>query len=242
MPVALREREITSLENVPQRAAIPESPPQNALRLVLAMRRRLDHVSLTSLLCDMPGVDLVASEADLTIAMEACRSLEPDAAIFDINFPNAAAPRIGDWLIRDGYVKRIAFLDDRLAILRAREALSIQGAIYFTRDEDLLAVCSELRRPVAKRGNGPPPGARPNLLTSMDMLKRFDHQGLTGLTAKERLVLRYLAGGYPVKEIAKMLNLAHSTVDNHKSRIMKKLNLHRSTLLTRIAIEAGLVD
>jgi DNA-binding NarL/FixJ family response regulator len=191
----------------------------------------------------MRGIDLVAVESELTAAMEACRSLEPDAAIIDISFPHSASIKAARWLVKDGYLRRIAFLDDRLALLRAHDALSIKGAIYFTRDAELHAVCNELRLPTPLKSSGNNASrSGPTLVTNMAALKRFDNRGITDLTAREKVVLAHLAEGYPVKEIARMLNLADSTVDNHKSRIMKKLDLHRGTLLARIAIESGLVD
>ncbi|RIK88211.1 MAG: DNA-binding response regulator, partial [Planctomycetota bacterium] len=33
-----------------------------------------------------------------------------------------------------------------------------------------------------------------------------------------------------------------STVDNHKWRLMKKLNVQRTTHLTRLALRAGLIE
>jgi hypothetical protein len=42
-----------------------------------------------------------------------------------------------------------------------------------------------------------------------------------------------------VKEAAGVLNLAPNTVDNHRTRAMKVLNVDRATLLTRVAILYG---
>ena len=50
-----------------------------------------------------------------------------------------------------------------------------------------------------------------------------------------------IAMGYSVRECAKQMHLAASTIDNHKSRLMKKLRIHKSTELTHIAIRDGLI-
>jgi len=58
---------------------------------------------------------------------------------------------------------------------------------------------------------------------------------------RELEVLRLIAAGHSVKECAKLLGRSTSTIDNHKARLMKKLNCHRLVELTRLAIREGLV-
>ena len=52
-------------------------------------------------------------------------------------------------------------------------------------------------------------------------------------------MLRLIALGRSVRDCAHILDLARSTVDNHKSRLMKKLGLRKSQDLTRLAIREG---
>jgi DNA-binding NarL/FixJ family response regulator len=53
--------------------------------------------------------------------------------------------------------------------------------------------------------------------------------------------MRLIALGRSVRDCAHILELAQSTVDNHKSRLMKKLGLRKSQDLTRLAIREGLI-
>jgi DNA-binding NarL/FixJ family response regulator len=53
-------------------------------------------------------------------------------------------------------------------------------------------------------------------------------------------VLQLLAEGNSSKEVAYLLNLNVKTIDTHRQRIMKKLNLHNLADLTRYAIREGL--
>ena len=57
------------------------------------------------------------------------------------------------------------------------------------------------------------------------------------LTERERQVIRLFSLGCTVPEAAAILKLAPSTVDNHKSRAMKKLGTNKAALLTRVAIK-----
>ena len=58
------------------------------------------------------------------------------------------------------------------------------------------------------------------------------------LTEREREVVRLVSLGCTVKEAAKVLKLAPSTVDNHKSRAMAKLGTDKLALVARIAIKS----
>lgn len=57
------------------------------------------------------------------------------------------------------------------------------------------------------------------------------------LTNREAEVVRLVSLGCSVPEAAKILKLAVSTVDNHKSRAMAKLGTDKVALLTRVAIK-----
>lgn len=62
----------------------------------------------------------------------------------------------------------------------------------------------------------------------------------SSLTAREREILRHLAGGQTKREIAADLHLSPKTIDNHTTAIMTKLNIHNRVGLTRFAIREGI--
>jgi DNA-binding NarL/FixJ family response regulator len=62
---------------------------------------------------------------------------------------------------------------------------------------------------------------------------------VAALTPRQREVVRLISLGCTVKEAAGVLNLAPNTVDNHRTRAMKVLDVDRATLLTRVAIKYG---
>lgn len=58
------------------------------------------------------------------------------------------------------------------------------------------------------------------------------------LTEREYEVLILVVQGRPSKQIADILDLSVSTVDNHRAKIMKKLQAETTADLTRIALQA----
>lgn len=65
---------------------------------------------------------------------------------------------------------------------------------------------------------------------------------LAPLTAREREVLRAIAEGLTSKEIAERLFLSVRTVDSHRASLMRKLDERSVARLTRLAIQAGLLE
>ena len=68
-----------------------------------------------------------------------------------------------------------------------------------------------------------------------------DHPSISELTSREMQVMKLLAVGHSVRDCAEKMQLAVSTIDNHKSRMMKKLKIHKATEVTHLAIREGLI-
>ncbi len=62
------------------------------------------------------------------------------------------------------------------------------------------------------------------------------------LTDREREILQLIAESNSTKDIAAKLSISMKTVDNHRTNLMRKLNLHDVASLTRYAVETGLIQ
>jgi DNA-binding NarL/FixJ family response regulator len=62
------------------------------------------------------------------------------------------------------------------------------------------------------------------------------------LTSREQQIMRLLAQGHTSKQIAQQLSISPKTVDNHRTNIMNKLEVHSSLELVRYAARIGLID
>jgi DNA-binding NarL/FixJ family response regulator len=63
------------------------------------------------------------------------------------------------------------------------------------------------------------------------------HPVLNDLTPSERRILRMIADGKSSKEIAAQLFIHYRTVENHRTNICEKLDLHGPNTLIRFALE-----
>ena len=62
------------------------------------------------------------------------------------------------------------------------------------------------------------------------------------LTHRQRQVLKMLAEGKSIKEVAQRLKVSPKTVMTHKTNIMRKLNIHSMISLVHYAIRNGIAE
>ncbi len=80
------------------------------------------------------------------------------------------------------------------------------------------------------------------LMTLPDKAASVTDSGYGTLTPREQEVMRLLAEGAGVREVAERLCISPKTVENHRSHIMRKLDLHGTIELVRYAARLGLID
>ena len=67
-------------------------------------------------------------------------------------------------------------------------------------------------------------------------------QRKAGLSLRQRSVLQLLTEGLSAKQIADRLNISKRTVEHHKYRIMRQLNVNSTAALIQYAVKHGLVS
>jgi DNA-binding NarL/FixJ family response regulator len=80
------------------------------------------------------------------------------------------------------------------------------------------------------------------ILDSSFQETKINDPGYNSLTPREGEVFSMLAEGLSAKEIAEKLFISPKTVENHRSNIMSKLDIHSSHDLVRYAAKLGLID
>ena len=71
---------------------------------------------------------------------------------------------------------------------------------------------------------------------------RGNRETVAHLTFRERQVLILIAEGHTNKEIAKRLGIGVRTIETHRERLMRRLNIHSVAGLIKFAIAHGLVS
>jgi DNA-binding NarL/FixJ family response regulator len=66
--------------------------------------------------------------------------------------------------------------------------------------------------------------------------------GYDTLTPREQEIMVLLAQGFSSKKIAEKLFISPNTVENHRSNILRKLNIHNTIELVRYAARLGIIN
>ena len=172
-------------------------------------------------------------------------ALKPDLLLIDISLPD----KNGIELTRE-----IRFIMDTPAILivSAHEGVSYISAAFQAGANGYVAKVFSgeiLLAAMAAVVNGECFLDSSVAVTMVDALKGSparsprNHETAKGrLTSREQEVMRLLAEGFKVKEVAGMLYISPKTVENHKTSIMRKLKLHSFLELVRYAAKIELID
>jgi two-component system nitrate/nitrite response regulator NarL len=220
---------------------MPPAKPASGkvIRVLLADDHPVVRKGLGSCLAHAEQVVIVGEATDGQEALRKVKELAPDLVLMDIEMPllngltaadilrkeNPAVKVLllsmhndSDFVIRilqsgaRGYILKQAPTEE---LIKAIEMIHA-GETYFSQDVARLA----LNQFVRGQGDGP-------------------HAGQ--ISAREREVLIAIAEGLSNKEIACRLGVGVRTVETHRERIMRKLNIHSIAGLTRFAIAKGLI-
>jgi len=176
--------------------------------------------------------------------LQLCCELRPDVAIVDAGYPDNAAFEIASELILKKWTRGVLILDSEVRISRVLKAQELNSVSYYSKRADLTEVLEAIRM-LCRGEESFDPSIRDRIIYDRHGRPkhlRIDEQSVANLTKRELQVMKLLAEGHAGGKVAQFMQISPSTVDNHKSRLMKKLNVHKISHLTLIAIREGLVD
>lgn len=150
------------------------------------------------------------------------RKNTPDLVIVDIDIPSVNGIDVVQRMRRDGFSGGILVLTGKEGDHYIRRCASA-GADGFVSKKNNLSELSDAVRAI-RSGYG----YFPRHLARSDVVAgdaAADKDKLGELSAKELDVLRHLAKGVKVVDIARQMNISDKTVSTYKSRLMAKLGL-----------------
>jgi DNA-binding NarL/FixJ family response regulator len=212
------------------------------IRVVLADDERLIREGLRRLLALGADLEIVGEAADGEEALRLIPELRPDVALIDVRMPRLGGLELLERLRHDGWLPPSLVLttfDEPELLLQAAR----HGARGFLPKDVSLEELLGAIRALARGETWFQPALTASLRRGLaELPSRLDpDESWDRLTAREREVLRLVAGGLSNREIAEALDSAEGTVKNQVASVLSKLGVHDRTLAVLKAIEAGLL-
>jgi two-component system, NarL family, response regulator NreC len=212
----------------------PDANPTGSIRIVLADDHAAMRKSLRLLLDGEADIDVIAETDSLSAVIAHVHARRPDVLVLDLGMSSrGSAIAALDQLSREARDMSIVVLttnDDPAFARRTLDNGALGLVLKEMADSDLPAAVRE-----ASRGRL---YVSPLLAAKLNGGKRKSDK----LTPREREVLRLIALGYTSVEIAQKLGLSPRTIETHRARIHRKLNLDTRAQLVRYALQHELME
>ena len=204
-------------------------------RILLADDHTLLLDALEKLLAD--EWNIVGKIHDGTTLMRAVDELRPDVVVLDIAMPPTNGLELARGLKKQLPDTKLIFLTMNEDPDLAAEAFRI-GASAYVLKRSAASELSGAMREVIRGGRYIAPSLTQATVQS---LVKQPKPLAVDLTPRQREVLRLLANGYAMKEVAAVLNISSRTVAFHKYQMMAQLQVKSSAELIQYAIKQAIV-
>ena len=215
------------------------SAKKQIIKVLVADDHPVVRKGLQTCLAKQGTLRIVGEAADGDEALRKARELSPDVVLMDISMPGMNGLAVTEILRKEAPDMKVLILSvhrNKEYIFRVIQA----GAHGYVSKE---APPEELIRAIESVYEGEPHFSED---VRRDALNQFVIGGgkkppFAQLTSREREVLIHIADGESNKEIADQLGIGVRTIETHRERIMRRLNIHSVAGLTKYAIANGLI-
>ena len=202
-----------------------------------------DHVivryGLKQLFGAMGGITMAGEAANGEEALEALRHDRFDLVLLDLTMPGLCGTKLVGCIRDQAPDMPILIYSMHDELQTAKQALQAGASGYVAKGSGQDTLISAIRK-VAAGGRFVDP-----VIAEQMAFERPVNSGSAPharLSERERQVMKHLAKGVSIKEIAETCFISNKTVSTHKLRLMQKMNFRNDTDLVRYAIDNNLID
>jgi two-component system, NarL family, response regulator NreC len=195
---------------------------------------------IKAILSQERSMELVGEATDGREAVERALELKPDVVLMDISMPDLNGFDATTRIRQSNKKARILILtmyEEEEVIARCLNAGAAGYVLKDTPRSHLLHAIDVVHR----GGQYLSSRALKKVVTQYVKGAQVTSPSYEKLSVREREILKLLADGLAMKDIAVRLVLSVKTVDAHKTNLMRKLDLHDRAGLIKYAIEQKLI-
>ena len=209
------------------------------IRIIIADDHTLFRVGLRQMLHSFAGLEVVREAVDATEALAAAQRGAAELIVIDLTMPGATGTSLIEQIRKacPGLPILVLSMHDEPGTVR--RALQAGASGYITKGSSPEVLFTAVSR-VAAGERYIDPTLAESLALDAIALDRDDPQHMP--SPREWQVLRLIAQGVPLAQIAEQLHLSPKTVTTHKAHLMEKLGIENNADLIRYAVERKLAD
>jgi len=185
--------------------------------------------------------DIVGMAEDGRTLLKVAQEHNPDVVVLDISMPQLNGLDAARQLHKLLPTCKIIFLTMHADPVYAKEAFQTGASGYLLKRSAASELILAIQAVLKDQFYVTPVIAKEVLLPLCGQSERLSGNKHP-LTPRQREVLQLVAEGKAVKDIASILNVSSKTVEFHKTKIMRELNLHSTVELTKYAVAHRLVS
>jgi len=212
------------------------------IRILITDDHTLFRQGMKTLLAAETDLEIVGEAANGAEAVEKVTEARPDIVLMDIGMPGLSSFEATRQIKKARPDTKVLFLtmyDDEDYLVQCME---VGASGYVLKDSPAQQLLAALRD-VHRGGSYLSPRMLSQLVDDFRSRIKTAHRQprFATLTAREKEILKLLAEGQSVKEIAAGLNLSVKTVEAHKFNLMRKLDIHNKAQLVQYAIQKKII-
>jgi two-component system, NarL family, nitrate/nitrite response regulator NarL len=216
-----------------------ENKMKKRIKLLLVDDHPVVRRGIISCLARHEHLQIIGEAADGQEALRKARELMPDTILMDIDMPQMDGLAVTELLRKELPKIKVLILSMHSNTEYVMRIIQSGASGYVLKD----APTEELVRAIEIVNTGEAFFSPEVARAALNKYVRGGGDNAGGqLTNREREVLVQIAEGLSNKEIAGKLGVGVRTVETHRERIMRKLNIHSVAGLTKFAISKGLIS
>lgn len=206
------------------------------IRVLIADDHPIFRKGLRQVIQSDPEMDIVCEAEEGAAALRFAMELRPDVVVLDVDMPAMNGLEVAKELQRRNLGCGVIFLTMYKEEDLFNEALNHGVTGYILKDNAAQEILSAIRAS-ARHEFYICPLLSQYLVNRNSKSRQLakEKPGIEDLTRAERRILGLIAQGKTSKEIADDLNLSFRTVENHRTNICAKLEIHGSHALLKFA-------